>query len=181
MFVSQEQLALPEPPVSAHERALSGGNLHTDLPPAVPVSSLLEDPTPAPVAPAPTSAPAPPAAKPTGVDLLGDLLAPLAIEAAPGTMPPANGAALDLGLDHSGANGSAPADPLALALYDGPATTVQVGTKLRDCLQTVIVYLCFIDSAFTVHLWCFYHATHNCTFSCASNSLSEASKIGLRH
>lgn len=133
MSVSQEQLALPEPPISAHERALSGGNVHTDLPPAVPVSSLLEDPAPAPVAPASAPAPVPaPAAKPTGVDLLGDLLAPLAIEAAPGTMPPANGAALDLGLDHSVANGSAPADPLALALYDGPATAVQVGTELRE-------------------------------------------------
>lgn len=148
MFVSQEQLALPEPPVSAHERALSGGNVHADLPPAVPVSSLLEDPTPAPVAPGPASAPAPPPAppaKPTGVDLLGDLLAPLAIEAAPGTMPPANGTALDLGLDHSGANGSAPADPLALALYDGPATAVQVGTELRECQCRLLLSICVLS------------------------------------
>lgn len=133
-FIFQEQLALPEPPSSAHERALSSGNVHTEVPAtaAAAVPSLLEDPVAAP-APAPVSAPAP-APKPTGVDLLGDLLAPLAIEAAPGTMPPANGAALDLGLDHSAstpgpvANGSAAADPLALALYDGPDTTVQVRT-----------------------------------------------------
>jgi AP-2 complex subunit alpha len=138
--VHTEQLALPEPPVSAHERALSGGNVHTDLPPAVPVSSLLEDPAPAPAAPPSAPAPAPaPAAKPNGVDLLGDLLAPLAIEAAPGTMPPANGAALDLGLDHSGANGSTPADPLALALYDGPATTVQPIGSIEDWFKALTI------------------------------------------
>jgi len=143
-FIFQEQLALPEPPSSAHERALSSGNVHTEVPAtaAAVVPSLLEDPAAAPgpapaPAPAPGSAPAPapaPVPKPTGVDLLADLLVPLAIEAAPGTVPSANGAALGLGLDHSPStpgpvsNGSAPADPLALALYDGPATTVQVRT-----------------------------------------------------
>lgn len=133
-FVLQEQLALPEPPSSAHQRALSNGNAHPEVPAtaAVAVPSLLEEPVTAPT-PAPAPAPAP---APSAADLLGDLLAPLAIEAAPGTMPSDNSTALDLGLDAPGlvsgpaptGQASGPADPLALALYDGPDTKVQVRT-----------------------------------------------------
>lgn len=152
-FAHQEQLALPEPPSSAHQRALSNGNAHPEVPAtaaaAVAAPSLLEEPVTAPApAPAQATAPAPtptPAPTPSAADLLGDLLAPLAIEAAPGTMPSDKNAALDLGLDPSGlapgpapVQASGPADPLALALYDGPDTNVQV----RDYMDCSCLYMC---------------------------------------
>lgn len=125
----QEQLALPEPPVSVHERALSNGSVHADGAPAaaaaVAVPLLMEDLVTTP-APAPVSVS-------KEVDLLGDLLAPLAIEAAPSTMPPDNMAGLE-GLGSSApapgpasvVQASGPSDPLALALYDNPSSKVQV-------------------------------------------------------
>ncbi|KAG0560112.1 hypothetical protein KC19_10G155200 [Ceratodon purpureus] len=146
--VQTEQLALPEPPSSAHQRALSNGNAHPEVPvtaaAAVAAPSLLEEPITAPAS-MPATAPAPTPA-PSAVDLLGDLLAPLAIEAAPGTMPSDNNAILDFGLDPSGlapgpapAQVSGPADPLTLALYDGPDTKVQPIGNIEDWYKALMI------------------------------------------
>jgi hypothetical protein len=142
----QDQLALPEPPSSAHERALSNGKVHADGSQtgaaAVAVPSLMEDPVTTP-APAPATAPAPVSKE---VDLLGDLLAPLAIEDAPGTMSPDNMAALE-GLGSSApapgptsvVQASGPSDPLALALYDSPSSKVQVQTMVLTWSVHVLI------------------------------------------
>ncbi len=80
----QEQLALPEPPPPAPETAA----------PAVPQSAYANGTN---KAPAPAS---------TNGDLLGDLLAPLALEAPPISTPSPLTQSAD------------PGEPLALALYD---------------------------------------------------------------
>jgi hypothetical protein len=80
----QEQLALPEPPPPAPETAA----------PAAPQSAYANGTN---KAPAPAS---------TNGDLLGDLLAPLALEAPPISTPSPLTQSADLG------------EPLALALYD---------------------------------------------------------------
>jgi hypothetical protein len=99
-FLMQEQLALPEPPPPSAETA------------AIPKAYANG-----------TSNPHPSAS--TNGDLLGDLLAPLAIEAPPVTTPPPPPSQVD-----------DPGDPLALALYDQQVNQIKV--------KLIVLYVLFL-------------------------------------
>jgi hypothetical protein len=102
-FLMQEQLALPEPPPPSTEtaaipKAYANGTSNSH-----------------------TSAS-------TNGDLLGDLLAPLAIEAPPVTTPPPPPSQVD-----------DPGDPLALALYDQQVNQIKV--------KLIVLYVLFLPSS----------------------------------
>lgn len=148
-FVLQKQASPSDLPPSAHPAALPVGNGHTEVSAVtaedVSVPSLPEDPVTEPTPP-PEPAPAP-----SGANLLADLLAPLAIEAPPGYAAPDS--IVDSSQDpgpSAGTSGlapmqsSGPADALALALYDGPSTKVQVQAfyGIRNAFFNVYIYTC---------------------------------------